>query len=132
MSDTKTIAVPVNDMAGLDATVSPHFGRCAGFALVEVVDGDIKDAKTVPNPMATGHAPGDLPSMMRQLGANVVLAGGMGGRAIQFLGRFGIEVATGASGKVRDAVQRYLDGQVNGAGACSESVAHGHGVEETN
>ena len=124
MSDTKTIAIPVNDMGGLDATVSPHFGRCAAFALVQVVDGAVQEAKTIPNPMATGHAVGDMPTMMRNLGANVVLAGGMGPRAIDFLKRFGIDVSTGASGLVKDAVQAYLDGHVGEAAPCAEGVAH--------
>jgi predicted Fe-Mo cluster-binding NifX family protein len=124
MSDKKTIAIPVNDMGGLEATVSPHFGRCAAFALVQVADGTIVDAKTIPNPMASGHAVGDLPTMMRQLGANVVLAGGMGPRAIEFLARFGIEASRGATGLVKDAVLAYLDGHAAEAAPCEEGVAH--------
>lgn len=56
-----------------------------------------------------------------------MLSGGMGGRAIQFFNQFGIETATGASGTVKQAVEAFLAGNLQGASSCAESEAHGHG-----
>jgi predicted Fe-Mo cluster-binding NifX family protein len=55
-----------------------------------------------------------------------MISGGRGGRAIGFFDQYGIQVATGASGKVSDVIQAYLDGKLSGAAPCIESVDHGH------
>jgi len=47
-----------------------------------------------------------------------MIAGGMGPKAIGYFNQFGIEVATGASGKVGDALNNYLDGGLYGSAPC--------------
>ena len=73
------------------------------------------------------HAPGDIPNFIKQQNAQVMLSGGMGGRAIQFFEQLGIQAATGAQGTVHQSLERYLGGRLPGAAPCAESVAHGHG-----
>ena len=58
-----------------------------------------------------------------------MIAGGMGPRAIDFFNQLGIDVATGAQGKVRDVVEAYLRGEIQGVVAC-EHHGHDHGYEE--
>ena len=70
---------------------------------------------------------GQVPGFIKEQEADVMLSGGMGGRAIQFFAQFGIEPATGAVGTVAEAVACYLDGKLSGASSCAESEAHGHG-----
>jgi predicted Fe-Mo cluster-binding NifX family protein len=65
-----------------------------------------------------------VPGFIHQQKANVMLAGGMGRRAIEFFKQFGIESATGVSGTVRDALESYLDGELSGAAPCKESEEH--------
>ena len=123
---TTRIAVSVATDQGLDAPISPHFGRCPYFALVEIEGQDMGAVETVANPYYANHEPGQVPGFVHSLGANVMLSGGMGGRAVAFFRQYGVEPATGASGTVRDAIAQYLDGGLSGAAPCTESVEHGH------
>jgi predicted Fe-Mo cluster-binding NifX family protein len=121
------IAVSADNKNGLDSIVSPHFGRCPNFVLVDLDDHDVKEVREVDNPYYGHHQPGQVPALIDSLGANVMLTGGMGGRAIMFFQQFGIEGVTGAYGTVRQSVERYLGGQLKGAAPCKESKEHGHG-----
>jgi predicted Fe-Mo cluster-binding NifX family protein len=121
------IAVSADSKNGLDSVVSPHFGRCPYFVLVDLEDHDVTGVQEVDNPYYGHHQPGQVPALINSLGANVMLTGGMGGRAIMFFQQFGIEGVTGAYGTVRQSVERYLGGQLKGAAPCRESEEHGHG-----
>jgi predicted Fe-Mo cluster-binding NifX family protein len=122
------IAVSADNKNGLDSVVSPHFGRCPYFVLVDLEDHDVTEVQEVDNPYYEHHQPGQVPALINSLGANVMLTGGMGGRAIMFFQQFGIEGVTGAYGTVRQSVERYLGGQLKGAAPCKESEEHGHGA----
>jgi len=121
------IAVSADNKNGLESVVSPHFGRCPHFVLVELDDHEVRDVREVDNPYYSRHQPGQVPAFINSLGANVMLTGGMGGRAIMFFQQFGIEGVTGAYGTVRQSVENYLGGQLKGAAPCRESEEHGHG-----
>ena len=117
------IAVSVLDNTGLEAQISPHFGRCPYFTLIEVDGRDVKSVETVANPYYANHQPGEVPGFIHTLGADVMLSGGMGGRAVAFFQDFGISPATGASGTAGQALNSYLNGELSGAAPCTE---HNH------
>jgi len=121
------IAVSADNKNGIDSVISPHFGRCPCFVLVDLEDHDVQDVREVDNPYYGAHQPGQVPAFIHSLDADVMLTGGMGGRAIAFFQQFGIEGVTGAYGTVRQSVERYLGGELRGAAPCSESQEHGHG-----
>ncbi len=121
------IAVSSEDARGLDSAVHPHFGRCPFFVLVDLEGKDVKRVRTIGNPFYGQHQPGVVPGFVHEQGANVMITGGMGGRAIGFFEESGIQAVTGASGTVREAVQRFLAGELEGTAPCNESVEHGHG-----
>ena len=121
------IAISADDSNGLDSVVSPHFGRCPYFVLVDVEGREVKAVKAVTNPYYGHHQPGQVPGFIHDHKADVMLTGGMGGRAIAFFQQFGIEAATGAAGTVRHTLEQYLGGGLRGAAPCRESVKHGHG-----
>ncbi|HSJ52684.1 MAG TPA: NifB/NifX family molybdenum-iron cluster-binding protein [Anaerolineae bacterium] len=120
------IAVSADNKQGLYSVVSPHFGRCPNFILVDVEGQEIRDVQAVDNPFYGNHEPGQVPAFVASLGANVMLTGGMGGRAIMFFQQYGIEGVTGAYGTVKQSVEQYLGGQLQGAAPCRESQEHGH------
>lgn len=122
------IAISVETNQELDSRVAQHFGRCPYFALVDVDGREVRAVKVVENPFYAAHQPGQVPGFIKEQNADVMLSGGMGGRAIQFFQQYGIETATGANGTVREALERYLGGELSGAAACAESVEHGHGL----
>ncbi|MFL7894178.1 MAG: NifB/NifX family molybdenum-iron cluster-binding protein [Anaerolineales bacterium] len=121
------IAISIDTNNKLESIVAHHFGRCPYFALVDLEGREVKDIQVIDNPFYNGHQPGQVPGFIYQQNANVMLSGGMGGRAIQFFQQYGIEAATGASGTVQQALEYYLKGELTGAAPCKESVDHGHG-----
>jgi predicted Fe-Mo cluster-binding NifX family protein len=70
------------------------------------------------NPYFGNHVPGKVPEFIHSQKADVMIAGGMGPRAIEFFDGYGIEAVTGAFGKIKDVLQAYLRGELRGAGAC--------------
>jgi len=124
------IAVAVEDNNGLDARMSQHFGRCPYYILVDAVNGEIGEVRAVENPFYGSHGdPGEVPAFIKQCGARVIIAGGMGPKAIGFFEQFGIQVVTGVSGAVREVLQLYLDGQIQGASPCMDHESD-HDVDE--
>ncbi|MGQ9681480.1 MAG: NifB/NifX family molybdenum-iron cluster-binding protein [Anaerolineae bacterium] len=121
------LAISADDPRGLESAVSPHFGRCPYFVIVDIQDRAIQTVRALANPYYDAHQPGQVPSFIHEQGADVMVTGGMGARAIGFFQEYGIEPVTGAYGTVQMAVQRYLAGELQGAGPCRESVEHGHG-----
>jgi len=121
------IAVSADSKNGLDSVVSPHFGRCPYFVLVDLDGHEVSQVREVENPFYGHHQPGQVPAFINSMEANVMLTGGMGGRAIMFFQEFDIEGVTGAHGTIRQSVERYLGGQLKGAAPCKTSEEHGHG-----
>ncbi len=121
------IAISADNNQGLDSVVSPHFGRCPYFVLVDLEGRKVREVQNIANPFYGNHRPGQVPGFIHQQGADVMLTGGMGGRAIAFFQQYGVEAVTGAYGTVRTALEQYLGGELSGAAPCAESVEHGHG-----
>ena len=101
-------AIPVNN--GL---LCPHFGHCAQFALFDVDETNKKiTAKTLVD--SPGHAPGVLPAWLAEQGASVVIAGGMGSRAVALFDENNIRVIMGAPEiNADEIIQQYLQGSLN-------------------
>ena len=121
------IAVTAETNEGLDSVVAQHFGHAPFFILVDIENDEVTNTVGVANPFIAGHAPGEVPGFIKEQNANIMLSGGMGGRAIQFFEEAGIKAATGASGTVRESLENYLGGKLKDAAPCDESVEHGHG-----
>lgn len=114
----RLIAIASEDSKGLKGQVSAHFGRCPYYTLVETEDGKVLGRRVVVNPHYAQHQPGVMPQMIKSLGADVILAGGMGPRAANMFQDYGVEVATGAEGAVGDALEDYLQGRIRGFVPC--------------
>ncbi len=99
--------------------VAQHFGHCEGFTIIEAENKAVKDKQFVANP---GHRPGFLPNYLNDLGVNVIIAGGMGGGAIEIFNAKGIEVITGITGSLEETIEKYLNDTLRSSG----SVCHQH------
>lgn len=115
------IAIPLQN-----GRFSQHFGGAEAFAFYNVDEtGPSIGERTLDNPPE--HGRGVYPMWLRQQGATVVLAGGMGPRAIEVLGRQGIEVVLGVQGDDPDALARgFLDGTLVASG----EACHDHGFHD--
>lgn len=111
------IAVPA-----MGAMIAGHFGHCETFIFFDTADGKIIGEKSVPNP---GHRPGYLPNFLADNGAKVIIAGGMGGGAVDIFNERNIEVVLGAQGDARAAVEAWLRGELKSTG----SICHSHDYE---
>jgi len=110
------IAIPT---AG--GVLCPHFGHCQEFALIDV-DTETKKIVGVTKIVPPAHEPGVLPTWISQQGCTMVIAGGMGGRAISMFESRGINVVCGAPAQApEDVVTSYLEGTlVTGGNMCGE------------
>ncbi len=96
---------------GLDAEVDPRFGRCAYFVIVDL---ETMQFEAVENSsaVAAGGAGISAAQMIANKGVQVILTGNSGPNAYRTLSAAGIQVITGAVGKVRDAVDAYKAGRL--------------------
>lgn len=120
------IAIAAENNNGLDSAVSHHFGRCPYFILVDVEVQEVKEVTGVKNPYHSKHNPGQVPAFINSHKVEVMLSGGMGRRAVEFFQQYDIQPVTGASGSVRQSLQRYLDGELHEAQSCAEHGHHHH------
>jgi predicted Fe-Mo cluster-binding NifX family protein len=128
MSKERLIAIAAEDSRGLDGEVSAHFGRCPFYVVVKANgEAETEFQIVVANPHFDSHQPGMMPRFIRGLGANVIIAGGMGPRAIDMFHGFGIDVATGATGTVEEALGAYLRGEYRGVVPCAGGHKDGCG-----
>lgn len=100
---------------GLDDQVSPVFGRAQTFTVVEVEGEEIKGASVIQNPYV--NAPGGAGIQAAQLVANEgpdsVIAGNFGPNVAGVLSQAGIEMYTAGGISVREAVRKYLKGELS-------------------
>jgi predicted Fe-Mo cluster-binding NifX family protein len=122
MPEQQLIAIAAEDDRGLGAQVSGHFGRCPFFVLATIKAEDVVASDVVANPHFAEHRPAVVPQFVHGLGADVIIAGGMGPRAIDMFHGFGIDVATGLTGEVSSVLRAYLSGEHRGVIPC----AHDH------
>ncbi len=103
-----------------DGLIDGHFGHCEYFTIITIEDGKISNEEKLDPPEGCGCKSNVVPTMA-QMGVNVMLAGNMGGGAVNMLNSHGIEVFRGLSGKPKDAVDKWLTGQIKDSGtSCSD------------
>lgn len=116
------IAVPTND----GTTISPHFGRSAGFLVFEVGERRIQSREIRKNQFQHSHAQGTCGEssggsephnhagiLSTLTGCDVVICAGMGARAADALKSVGItDVVFALPGLAEDTVIAYLNGSL--------------------
>ncbi len=110
--DKFKIAVPL-----AEGVLTNHFGHCEQFAIMEVENGVVKSKEIIVPPP---HEPGLLPKWLGERSVNLIIAGGMGQRALELFGAQNIKVVTGAPNLAPEAlVEKYFQGAlVTGDNVC--------------
>jgi predicted Fe-Mo cluster-binding NifX family protein len=125
-TEMTTIAIPMRD-----GMFCEHFGGAEAFALYSIEDGtrSVGERRMMSPPE---HGRGVFPVWLRQVGAEVILAGGMGPRAVGIFAQQGIEVVLGVQGEDPDLmVERFLAGTLEATGeACHDHGFHDCGHHE--
>lgn len=115
------IAVPITK----DKQIDGHFGHCESYGVFTISEKkEIAEYKQVPSPNGCG-CKSDIASVLAADGVTTMLAGGIGGGAINVLNSNGIEVIRGCSGDAAEVVKAYLTGMVEDSGSsCRQHEAH--------
>ncbi|HNV86375.1 MAG TPA: NifB/NifX family molybdenum-iron cluster-binding protein [Candidatus Omnitrophota bacterium] len=116
------------DGKSLDAGIDPRFGRCRYFIFVDL-DSMALAAVENPNAQFAGGAGIQSGQFVISKGVKIVLTGNMGPNAFKVLESAGIEVVTGVSGKVSEAVENYKAGRMKSASSPSVSSKFGQGKQ---
>jgi predicted Fe-Mo cluster-binding NifX family protein len=111
----------------LEAQVDPRFGRCSYFI---IADADTMSFEAFPNTAADamGGAGIQAAQKIANKGVKVLITGNVGPNAFQTLSAAGIEVVVGASGTVKEAIEKYSKGELNKTGSPTVQGHHGMGT----
>ena len=119
------VAVTANGV-DLDASISPVFGRCSTYRLV---DTETMQFEALDNPAlsAPGGAGVQAAQFVIKRGAQAVLTGNVGPNAFGVFQAAGVSVYLAGSGTVRDAVEAYKKGLLQPSGGANVAAHSGMG-----
>ena len=126
--DMMKIAVSATDKS-LDANVDPRFGRCPYFVIVETEGNKIKKHEVVEN-KSVGAMRGagiQAAQTVANKEAEVVITGNIGPNSFQVLSTTGIKIVTGVSGNVKEAIEKYLKGELKETSSPTTFAGRGMG-----
>ena len=117
----KKIALPVTSGNEIDS----HFGHCEMYSIYDISDtNEISGFSTIPSVQGCG-CKSNIAATLAARGVTVMLAGGIGGGAINVLNSNGIEVIRGCSGNATEAVGKFLAGTLEDSGeSCRQHEQH--------
>nr|WP_320113980.1 NifB/NifX family molybdenum-iron cluster-binding protein [uncultured Desulfuromonas sp.] len=94
-----------------EGKLTPHFGHCEQFAIVNVDENSAIGTPEFVTPPP--HEPGVLPQWLAEKEVTLIIAGGMGQRAKQLFDNHGIQVITGAPSELPQVlVEQHLNGSL--------------------
>jgi predicted Fe-Mo cluster-binding NifX family protein len=96
----------------LESDIDNRFGRCPYFLIVDIEDKKIKNVEAVEN-IAAGQAGGagiTAAQIVADKKVEAVITVNMGPRAFDVFNQLGIKIHQ-AEGKIKDAVQQFIEGK---------------------
>jgi len=117
------IAVPVTSTNQVDE----HFGHCEYYSIFTISEkNEITHINTIPSVQGCG-CKSNIAGFLAADGVKIMLAGGIGGGAINVLFNSGIEVIRGCSGDAQEVVKSFISGELTDSGeSCHQHESH-HG-----
>ena len=115
------IAVPVTSTNQVDE----HFGHCEFYSIYTVSEKkEITKIETIPSVQGCG-CKSNIAGVLAADGVTIMLAGGIGGGAINVLYNLGIEVIRGCSGDAQEVVKSFIAGAITDSGeSCHQHASH--------
>lgn len=115
----------------LEGKLCGHFGHCEIFSFVEV-NPETKEIIEITTGAPKEGVSCQSAGWIAEQGAEIVLAGGMGGRPMMMFEQLGVQVVSGCPElPIREVVQMFLENSlVTGENSCNHGeghVCHGHG-----
>ncbi|MFA7228251.1 MAG: NifB/NifX family molybdenum-iron cluster-binding protein [Melioribacteraceae bacterium] len=118
------IAVPTRDNS-----VDEHFGHCEFYTVFTIENDQIAKSEIIESPQGCG-CKSNIAAVLKELGVELMLAGNIGGGAINVLNSQEISVVRGCEGSVISVVNAYINGELTDSGvSCRQHEHHSHGEE---
>jgi len=118
------IAVPTNDLKGLDGEVAQHFGRCPTYTFL---DEHGKVAEIIDNTSEHMGGLGLPPELLKKHGADALLCEELGPRALALCKKLGIRVFLCGQKTVRGAFKSWKSKKAKIAGLNDYCEEHQEG-----
>lgn len=113
-------------MPARDGQINEHFGTTQEFAIIELVNNEVKNLEIISNE-GLQHNHGGIANMLKNENIEVIICGGIGGHMIQALQQMGLRVVNGASGSLKQTAEAFANGTlVTRPVSCSCSGGHHH------
>ena len=120
--------VPSRDDGTLSAPLSKHFGRAPNYS---VYDSDTAKITVIDNDGQHHGGRRAPPTIIAETGADVLLCGNLGRKAVERFDAMDIEVYCGAEGTVEEAIEQFEAGDLEAATPdgphCEGHSGGGHG-----
>ena len=115
------IAMPVTR----ENRVDDHFGHCEFYGVYTISEkNEIVDVQTIKSEQGCG-CKSNIAGVLANQGVTIMLAGGIGGGAINVLNQWGIDVVRGCSGNAAEIVKEYVSGNLTDSGeSCHQHEQH--------
>ncbi len=124
----KKIAVPVTSNNKID----DHFGHCEFYRIFTISEtNEIVGEKNIKADEGCG-CKSNIANVLAEQDVTIMLAGGIGGGAINVLKNAGIEVVRGCSGIPEEVVKQYIAGSVIDSGESCKTHEEHHGQANEN
>lgn len=108
----------------LESQVNPRLGRCEYFVVYDPDSGDVSHVENT-GVNATGAAGIATAGLLSDLDVDILVTGMVGPNAFAALQAGGIKIYTGASGKVKDAIEMYRKGKLTESKGANSPGYHG-------
>ena len=107
------VAIP-SEKPEMGSKMSPIFGRCPHFMIVEIEAGKIVKSEAVANPGINqpGGAGMAAAQELSKYGVNTLIAGTVGPKAAIALDTIGMEIYTPIEGTVQENVDAFMSGNL--------------------
>jgi predicted Fe-Mo cluster-binding NifX family protein len=114
------IAVPVTGENQIDS----HFGHCEFYGVYTISDDNkISDVQIIKSQQGCG-CKSNIAGELAANGVTIMLAGGIGGGAVNVLNNSGIEVIRGCSGNATEIVKQFTSGLIKDNGVLCHNHEH--------
>ncbi|QGN06733.1 dinitrogenase iron-molybdenum cofactor biosynthesis protein [Halorhabdus sp. CBA1104] len=121
------LCVPSLEDGTLGAPVSPHFGRAPNYTLL---DTEAESVEVIDNDGQHHGGRRSPPKIIAETGADVLLCGNLGQKAVERFDAMDIEVYCGTEGTVAEALEQFEAGDLEVAtpdgSHCNGHEGHDH------
>ena len=106
------VCVPSEGEKGLDAPVAEHFGRAPTYTLFDTTTNGVR---VIANGGKHNGGNGTATEHLLKENVEVVIAGGLGPKAVEMMKNKGIRVFVGAQGTVCETINLWMKGRLQRA-----------------